>query len=81
MIQADTTMSFLQDDKKDPAMSIKLIAELMLKEPFFASWVSMVVGGLDVCKNPVTAALLAVSAYEKMRLSQEASDQLKKDTR
>lgn len=81
MISVETTASFLaqlgQETKSDPAAVVRLVAEYVSSEPNFCAFISVLNGSLGM-KDPTTLAFMALSLYQKMRQSQDASDNLKK---
>lgn len=79
MISIETTQSFLGEMNDNPTGEglIGTLAEFVRQEPNVAAFMTMVCSN-EAVKNPVTAALVAVAVYEKMRKSQEEAERLKK---
>lgn len=81
MISIDTTQSFMADLSKDKSESyaLKIMAEFVIKEPNLAAFIAIVIGARSF-QNSVTAAMVALSVYEKMRINQQEADDLKRTT-
>lgn len=82
MISIETTHAFLGEiaNRPDENVIMKLLSEFALKEPHVFSFISIICAN-EAVKNPVTSALLAVAVYEKMRISQQEAEQLKREIR
>lgn len=83
MISPETAASYLaeytRNAEKDSAYSFKHIAEFSEKEPCIVALIAnMFATGTIV--SPTSAAIIAVSIYEKLRCRQIVSDKLKEDT-
>lgn len=81
MISIETTQAFLASlsKDKDNNAALKLLADFVIKEPNLMAFTAVCIGS-NVFQNPVTAAMIALSIYEKMRTSQQEADDLRKST-
>lgn len=80
MISVGTTQAFLGEiaNRPDENVIMQLLSEFAQKEPHVFSFLAIICSN-EAVKNTVTSALLAVAAYEKMRISQEEAERLKKE--
>jgi hypothetical protein len=80
MISLETTHAFLGEiaNKTDENVIMAILSDFAKKEPYVMSFLSIVCAN-EAVKNPVTAALLAVSVYEKMRISQQEAERLNRE--
>ena len=79
MISSETVNTFLEEfgrtSKRDPSACLKLIANFCEEEPQFTAFTNILLGN-EMFKDPVTAALLALTCYKKMAGQQREADEL-----
>ena len=80
MISPETCQTFIAELAKttDQAFLVKRLAEFVEKEPHLCAFVSVALGNIGAFSNPVSTALIALAIYEKMRVSQEKADELRR---
>lgn len=79
MISLETTESFIADIGKSESNEIlSMVADFSMSEPYMVAFMSTLFQAVKF-EESFTAALTAVSYYEKIRLRQIQSDELKEE--
>ncbi len=80
MISIETALAFsskfADDAEKDSTIFIKMLSEFVLNEPHAVAFLTTLLQS-EPFKNPLSASLICLTIFERMKNSQEESDKLK----
>jgi hypothetical protein len=80
MISCETAEAFISEMgtkcQTDQAYIMKVMAEFVEREPFFISYVGVMMMSLK-CEDPLSAVMFMMSMYDNMQRRQGESDDLK----
>lgn len=81
MISIETTAAFFGDmasKSKDSPYALQIVADFAKSEPNVIALLTTALSNREVFSNPVATAIFAAAVYEKLRISQEEADLLKR---